>query len=435
MSCLPRSRLYARYVLGLLTLVYTLNLLDRTLMILLLQPIKSDLHLSDTQLGLLTGIAFGLFYATLGIPIARWADRGDRVLITSLSIGVWGITVMSCLWVTSFARLVLARVAAAIGESGCMPPTYSLIGDYFPAPAERTRAMAVYWLASPIAALVSFAAGGWVSEHYGWRMAFFVAGLPGLAIAPLVRLTVAEPRTARPVAVPGNTPVGLADCLKALWSQRSSRHLTAAITLLWTMGLGLAPWYAAFMMRSHGVGAAALGLWMGIIFGAAGVAGILLGGYMTSRWFADSDRQQMRLVACVTAALLPCFVVFLLAPATWQAFAAMCPMVLVFNFSAAPVFALLQRVMPEGMRATALAVVMLLANLIGMGLGPLAVGILSDRLSAAFGTDSLRYAMLAVSVLALWAAYHFWKVGTSAEADVAAIRSWRDPSDGIEAAP
>jgi MFS family permease len=435
MSREPRNRLYARYVLGLLTVVYTLNLLDRTLMILLLQPIKNDLQLSDTQLGFLTGIAFGLFYATLGIPIARWADRGDRVLITSLSIGVWGITVMSCLWVTSFTRLVLARVAAAIGESGCMPPTYSLIGDYFPAPAERTRAMAVYWLASPLAALVSFAAGGWVSEHYGWRVAFFVAGIPGLAIAPIVRLTVVEPRIPQSAATPMGTQVGLSDILKALWWQRSSRHLAAAIILLWTMGLGLAPWYAAFMMRSHGVGAEALGLWMGIIFGVAGVAGILLGGYMTSGWFAESDRRQMRLVACVTAALLPCFVLFLLAPATWQAFAAMVPMVLVFNFSAAPVFALMQRLVPEEMRATTLAVVMLLANLIGMGLGPLVVGILSDRLSVVFGSDSLRYAMLAVSVLALWAAYHFWRVGASVAADVAALRSWRDDLDGIRAAP
>jgi MFS family permease len=435
MSREPHNRRYARYVLGLLTLVYTLNLLDRTLMILLLQPIKNDLQLSDTQLGFLTGIAFGLFYATLGIPIARWADRGDRVLITSLSIGVWGITVMSCLWVTSFTRLVLARVAAAIGESGCMPPTYSLIGDYFPAPAERTRAMAVYWLASPLAALVSFAAGGWVSAHYGWRVAFFVAGIPGLAVAPLVKLTVAEPRTAETVAAPITTRIGLVDVLQTLWRQHSSRHLAAAIILLWTMGLGLAPWYAAFMMRSHSVGAGALGLWMGIIFGVAGVAGILLGGYMTSRGFAQSDRRQMRLVACVTAALLPCFVLFLLAPATWQAFAAMVPMVLVFNFSAAPVFALMQRLVPEGMRATTLAVVMLLANLIGMGLGPLVVGILSDRLAGAFGSDSLRYAMLAVSVLALWAAYHFWQVGTSAATDVAAIGLWGNGSDGIRAAP
>src|SRR5690349_1463529 len=149
---------YERYVLATLTLVYTLNYLDRGLIILLLQPIKEDLHLSDTQLGFVTGIAFALFYATLGLPIARWADRGNRVTITSIAIGLWGLTVMVCLFVSNLVQLVLARIAAAVGESGCMPPTYSLVGDYFPAPAARTRAMAIYWLASPLALLISLIA-------------------------------------------------------------------------------------------------------------------------------------------------------------------------------------------------------------------------------------------------------------------------------------
>jgi MFS family permease len=166
------SDAYKRYVLGTLTLVYTLNYLDRGLIILLLQPIKEDLHISDTQLGFVTGIAFALFYATLGLPIARCADRGNRVTITSIAIGLWGGTVMLCLFVTNFVHLVFARIAAAIGESGCMPPTYSLVGDYFPAPAERTRAMATYWLASPVALLISLVAGGWLNERYGWRVTF-----------------------------------------------------------------------------------------------------------------------------------------------------------------------------------------------------------------------------------------------------------------------
>jgi MFS family permease len=151
---------YKRYVLATLTAVYTLNLVDRVLMILLLEPIKQDLRLSDTQLGFLTGIAFGLFYAIVGLPLARLADRGNRVTLASISIGLWALTVMSCLFVTHYFQLVLARVAAAIGESGCKPPTYSLVGDYFPRPAERTRAMAVYWLGSPLASLLAFILGG-----------------------------------------------------------------------------------------------------------------------------------------------------------------------------------------------------------------------------------------------------------------------------------
>src|SRR6266853_1651165 len=187
------SKAYRRYVLGTLMLVYTLNCLDRGAVVLLLQPIKDDLGLTDGQLGFLTGIAFGLFYATLGLPIARWADRGNRVTITSAAIGLWGATVMLSLFVANFFQLVLARVAAAVGESGAMPPTYSLVGDYFPEPAERTRAMAIYWLAGPLAMLISFIAGGRLNELYGWRVAFFVMGVPGLIVAALVAMTISEP--------------------------------------------------------------------------------------------------------------------------------------------------------------------------------------------------------------------------------------------------
>src|SRR5688572_23768263 len=165
---------YKRYALVMLTAVYMLNLVDRGLMMLLLQPIKDDLQLSDTQLGFLTGIAFGLFYAILGLPIARWADRGNRVTITSLAIGLWSLTVMACVLVGNFVQLVAARIAAAVGEAGCMPPTYSLLGDYFPGAAERTQAMSVYWMAAPLSALFTFIVGGWLNELYGWRITFFL---------------------------------------------------------------------------------------------------------------------------------------------------------------------------------------------------------------------------------------------------------------------
>src|SRR5262249_41117993 len=157
---------YKRFALWTLASVYTLNLVDRGLMSLLLQPIKEDLHLSDTQLGFVTGIAFGLFYATFGILIARWADRGNRVTITAAAIGLWGLTVMSCLFVGNYTQLVLARVAAAVGEAGCKPPTYSLVGDYFPGAVERTRAMAVYWLGGSVATIISFVIGGLLNDLY-----------------------------------------------------------------------------------------------------------------------------------------------------------------------------------------------------------------------------------------------------------------------------
>jgi len=413
--------MYRRYVLVVLTLVYTLNLLDRGLMALLLQPIKEDLHLNDTQLGLLTGIAFGIFYATLGLPIARWADRGNRVSIASVAIGLWGLTVMACLWVSNFAQMMLARVAAAVGESGCQPPTYSLVGDYFPGAAERSRAMAIYWVATPLAALISFIVGGWVNEQYGWRLTFFLMGIPALLVAVLVKLTITEPRTQRSSSVTGGPRPNIAAILKVLWSQRAARHLIVAIVLLWMSWIGLGSWEAAFMMRSHGMNTAEAGLGFGLIYGIGGGVGILLGGYVSARWYGQDESQQLRLSATLIAVQVPCYALFLLLAPKWLALSALAPVVVMGNFFFGPTFALLQRLVADDMRATTLAVVMLFANLIGMGAGPQLVGILSDVLSPRLGSDSLRYAMLITSLVALWAAGHFGLAARTVKADLAAV--------------
>jgi predicted MFS family arabinose efflux permease len=404
-----------------LTLVYTLNFLDRGLIILLLQPIKDDLRLSDTQLGFLTGIAFGLFYATLGIPIARWSDRGNRATITSIAIGLWGVTVMSCVFVANFAQLVAARVAAAVGESGCMPPTYSLLGDYFPGPSERTRAMAIYWLANPAASLISMAVGGWLNGLFGWRITFFLMGTPALLVATLVKLTVVDPRQHASNTKLGGQLPGKAEVLAALWHQRSSRLLGLAVILLFTTGLGLAPWYAAFMMRSHGMATAELGLWLGVVFGIGGVVGTLSGGYASTRWFADNEPAQLRLCAVMVVSLVPCFALFLFSPQKEQALLALVPYTIVITFCLGPTFALMQRLVVPEMRATTLAAIMLLANLVGMGIGPQTVGLLSDWLRPTLGAESLRYAMLAMSFLAIWAAYHFWRVAGTVGDDLSII--------------
>jgi MFS family permease len=415
---------YKRYVLGSLTLVYTLNYLDRGLMLLLLQPIKEELHLSDTQLGLLTGIAFGLFYATLGLPMARWADRGNRTTITSLAITVWGATLMACLLVTNFVQLLCARIAASIGEAGCMPATYSLLGDYFPGSSERTRAMSIYWLASPFAALASFMAGGWLNEHYGWRTAFFVMGLPALPVALLIKTTIVEPR-ARAIRTHGaQQPLPrMMEVLALLWHQRSCRRLSIVVILLFTMWQGLGPWFAAFMIRSHGMGTAELGVWLGLIFGIGGIVGTLLGGFVAGSRFARDERGQMRFSALMIASLVPCIVVFLMTPRKEFALMALVPLIIVGNVFLGPTFALLQRLVNDEMRATTLAVVMLLANLIGMGVGPQLVGILSDLLRPALGNDSLRYAMLTLSFAALWAARVFWRIGATIVDDLQAVKA------------
>jgi len=414
------STAYKGYALTTLTAVYALNLVDRGVMGVLLQPIKQDLQLSDTQLGMVTGIAFALFYALMGVPIARWADRGNRVTITSIAIGLWGLTVMACLFVTSYFHLVIARIAAAIGEAGCKPPTYSLVGDYFREPAQRTRAMSVYIAAGPLSALISFASAGWLNEIYGWRMTFFIIGIPGLILALLVRLTLVEPRASEPQLTrsPSSAPP-MREVMGMLWHQKSSRHLCIALVLLYTMSQGLNPWFAAFMIRSHHMGTAEVGVSMGLIFGLSGIAGLLLGGYVSSRWFSGDERSQMRLCAYTVAGVVPFFVAFLLVPQKHLALAALVPLVMILSSFLGPVYALMQRLVPDAMRATVLAVVMLLANLIGMGVGPQIVGVLSDLFMPAVGTDSLRYAMLAVSFVAVWSGIHFWKVGQTVATDLA----------------
>jgi len=397
---------------------------------LLLEPIKKEFHLSDTQLGLLTGMSFGIFYATMGVPIARWADRGNRATITSIAMALWGMTVMSCLLVTNFAQLILTRIAAAVGEAGCMPPTYSLLGDYFPAPAERSKAMAIYWLASPLSPLLSYVGGAWLYEVYGWRMTFFLMGIPALVVAALTKLTVTEPRMRLQREVRISRPaVPLNEVIDAIWRRRSMRNLCAGIVLLLTMALGLGPWYAAFMMRSHHMSASEVGVWLGLIFGLGGVAGTLAGGYVTARWLARDERAQLRVIAITIASMLPCYGLFLLLPAKHAALAALVPLAMVFTFFLGPTFAILQRLVADEMRATMMAIVMLLGNLVGMGVGPLAVGLLSDRLTPALGEESLRCSMLLMSLIALWAAWHFWRAGLSVSADLAAALRGRGGED------
>lgn len=417
------SRSYKRYALGMMTAVYTLNLVDRGLINLLLQPVKEDLQLSDTQLGMLTGIAFALFYAIAGVPIARWADRGNRVGITALAIGLWGVTVMASVMVTSYVQLLFARVAAAVGEAGCKPPTYSLVGDYFPEATERTRAMSIYWMGGPLATIISFVVGGWLNELYGWRMTFLLMGIPGLVLAALVALTVREPRSSssRPVVSDTSAPPMRA-VFALLWEQRSLRNICAALILLYTMGSGLAPWYAAVMIRSHGMGTAELGLWLGLIFGLGGIVGVILGGYVANRWFAGNETGQLKTSAVVVACFAPCFIAFVMAPNKHLAFVALTPLYAAFNFFMGPTYAVMQRLVPDAMRATMMAVVMLLVNLIGMGIGPQIVGILSDLLNPTFGEDALRFAMMIMSLVAVWSGWHFWQVTRSIREDLLAAQ-------------
>jgi MFS family permease len=414
------SRAYKSYALAGLTAVWTVNLLDRGLMSLLLQPIKQDMHLSDTQLGFVNGIAFALFYAVMGLPIARWADRGNRVTITALAIGAWGLTVMACLLVTNYLQLVAARIAAAVGEAGCKPPTYSLVGDYFPEPAERTEAMAIYLAGAPIASLISFLLGGWLNLQLGWRMTFFVMGVPGLVLALIVKTTIREPRAPRRRASgamhPPLPPVRLV--FARLLRRSALRDLSIALVILYGLGSGLSSWFAAFLIRTHGMDTAQVGVSLGLIFSVCGLAGTIGGGYLTTRLAGGGERNKMLWSAASTALLVPAYAAFLLLPGRTAALAALAPAVMCVFFSQAPAYSLMQRLVPDDMRAAMMGVIMLLVNAIGTGLGPQVVGIVTDLLTPLAGADALRWAMLSVVPIALLSSYHFWRAAQTIEANL-----------------
>jgi predicted MFS family arabinose efflux permease len=413
------SSRYKLYALSVVTTVYTLGFLDQGLINLFVQPIEDDLKLNDSEMGFVTGLAFAIFFATMGVPFAQWADRYNRSSIASLAIGLWGATVMVCVFVSNYVQLVAARMLASVGGAGCMPPTYSLVGDLFPSAAARTRAMAIYMLANPVSVLVSYAVGGLLGQRYGWRLTFFAIGLPGLLAAVLVKATVPDPRP--PLSRDDPSPAGMTEALRTLWHQRSCRHLSIALILFTTVVQGVAPWQAAFMMRNHGMGTAEVGIALGLIYGFAGAAGMLLGGDVVARWFGEDERAQMRISAGVVALLMPCTGAFLLLPQKYEALGALIPWVVLASFIFGPSFALMQRLVPDQVRATSVAVLLLFSNLIGMGLGPQVIGLLSDALRLVLGIDSLRYAMLAESSLAVLAAYYFWRAGQTVKRDLASV--------------
>lgn len=407
---------YKTYVLVLMTMVYTVHLFDRGVIALLLQPMKEDLSLSDTQLGLVTGIAFAAFYATAGIPIARWADRGNRVTINALALAAWSIAAASYMFVSNFSQLIVARIIAGIGDAGCKPPTYSLLGDYFPKPGERTRAMYVWDMSGALSGIISFALAGWLSDQFGWRTTFLLLGIPGLALAILFKLTVIEPRVS-PHVVRQTAQVlpSMRSVLGVLWARPACRHITFATVTLAMIGAGLWPFFMSFLMRTHGVSATELGLWMGLGAGPAALLALAAGAIIVDRWFSNQEANQLRLTAVATVLSIPCLLLLLFAPSAQLGVLGLVGQIVLTCLFSSPVFAILQRLVPDDMRATAFSAIMLLSNLIGMGIGPLIVGALSDALSSRLGEDALRMAMVTVSVLGLWPAWHYWRAAQTVD--------------------
>ena len=418
---------YRNYLLGVLLVILAANYVDRLALGLLLQSVKADLDLTDTQLGFLGGIAFALFYSLMGIPIARWADRGNRVAIIALTTAVWSAAVALCGLATTFAQLLVIRIGVAVGEAGCIPPAHSLIADHFDR-AERPRAVARYMLGGSLSVVIGYFVAGWLNELYGWRSTFVILGVPGLGLAALAWFTLREPRaaTSATAATSRTTEPRLGQVCAALWANVTFRHLLASFSLVSFFVYGMTQWKPAFFIRSFGLSTGELGTWFSLIYGLGGLAGTYLGGEWASRRAANDEPRQLRVVGviCATNGVISALVY--LSADLYLAFALMAVAAVGGAATGGPLFATIQTLVPPRMRATSIALVFLAANLIGMGLGPLAAGALSDLLRQAAGEESLRYSLLALCPGYLWAGWHAWHAAATAKGDLEAARSADD---------
>ena len=406
-----QSNSLRNYVLGILVIVYTFNFIDRQILSILLESIKNDLNLSDTSLGLLSGFAFALFYATLGIPIAKYADFGNRRNLISLAIGIWSfMTALSGL-AQNFFHLLIARIGVGVGEAGCSPPAHSMISDYFPANI-RATALGIYSLGIPFGIMFGLFAGGWINEYFGWRIAFFVVGVPGILLAIIFRFTVQEPKRgqAEGRADTKDQP-NIIETAKFLLSKKSFRHLAFGASLAAFVGYGAITWLPSFFQRSYGMQTGDVGWYLGLILGIPGGLGIFLGGYLSDYFGSKDVRWCLWIVVLAMLITTPLYYMVYLSPTSNTSFLWLIIPIAFGNFYQATTFSQTQGIVELRMRSVAAAILLFIINIIGLGFGPQAVGILSDILSKNYGKESLRYSLMILTTLKLWCAYHYYLAG------------------------
>ncbi len=407
---------YKNYLLSVLVIMGAVSVLDRFVFALALEPIKQDLGLSDSQLGLMTGIAFAAFYAVAGIPIARWADRGNRVTLATVTTTLLGLTVMLCGVVSNFFQLLLARAGVAIGEAGAMPTAQSMLADYF-GRAERPKVMAIFAMFYPIGMVLGYLLGGWLIEDYGWRMTFVLLGLPGLLVALLIKKTLKEPRGSDKQLATAQPP-DFVSVLNILWHKTTFRQMLLAFCVLYFFAMGTSQWLATFFIRSHNMGSAELGVWLAGIWGVFGLLGNYLGGVLATRFAAKKEKLHMRGLSIVVILSGLSNAATYLAPSQSMALLFLAISAILLTMPNGPIFSAVQCLVEERLRSVTLALLLLFANLIGFGLGPLAIGLLSDFLAPTYGDESLRYALAFSTPGVVWIAFHFWRAGETIEDDI-----------------
>jgi MFS family permease len=401
-----------RYSVGLLIVIYTFAFIDRQIVNVLLEPIGNEFHLTDTQRGLFGGAAFGIFYAVLGLPIAKLADRFSRKTIIAVALAFWSAATALQAAAVGFWTLLLARVLVGVGEAGCSPPAHSMISD-MNSPERRARALAIYAFGIPIGGSLGTLTGGWVSELVGWREALFVVGIPGLVLAFIAYLTLPEPTRAYwEGAVTPDGPrsrESIFSAVRFLLRLPSFLHLAFAGALHAFYGYGAGSFNAPFFERSHEMPRSEYASYAAAIGLTAGVLGTYLGGWLSDRYGAKDVRSYPAVPGIGSVLTVPVVFAVYLAPSPELALLISLASSVASGLYLGPTFAMTQAIVPPRMRAQAAAILLLILNLIGMGLGPLFVGWLSDQLKPSFGIESVRWALLGtISVGAAWSALHYW---------------------------
>jgi MFS family permease len=396
------------WTLALLLTMATLSMVDKMSIATLLDPIKQDFHLNDTQLGLLTGISFSLFFAIAGIPLGVAADRGNRRNLIAICISVWSVATMVCGFTTGFGQLLALRFVVGAGESGATPSAVSMISDLFPS-RERAKALAIYYLFTPIGSGIGLTVGAILAHLYGWRNTMILAGAPGILIVAVLLLTVKEPGrlNAAGRADQAASAPPFIETLKFIGRQSALIHTGVAITLVTISANAYGMWMYAFYTRVHHIAPASAGWEVSLAtFPASGI-GMILVGMLVDRLAVRDERWRVWVPAMLGLSCLPMAVAAILVgdPLTSLVLTGIWMVGGTAWYGAA--YAVCQSLVHPRMRATVSAILLLLTTLLGFGVGPLLTGLISDALASSVGARSVGYGMAAVNLLAFWGGIHF----------------------------
>ncbi len=396
-----------RTALTLLMLAYTLSMCDRMILSILFPDIKAELGLSDTQLGLLGGISFALFYATMGLPIARLSDQYSRKRIIIVSLVIFSLMTAFSGMAAGFITLLLFRIGVGIGEAGVNPASHSIIADYFP-PQRRAFAMAILMLGGSLGMMLGFVGGGFIAEAYSWRIAMVSVGVPGLLLAVVIARSLREPARGTYETETPPPPPPILTTAATMWANPAMRHLMAGSVVAGLAGYGFTQWLPTFFIRAHDLSQSQTGMVMAGVFGILGAIGALVAGKLFDRLSIRGFEHGMRMLALVPFVTIPFFIMGLLADNLTTAMLLFIIPGFAANYVIGPTIAMIQTLSPVHMRAVSSAIKMLCLNLIGLGLGPLLVGLLSDLLTPHYGEDALSVALAYFALVGFWGSLHFW---------------------------